>query len=184
MTTSRTTEKRSDRRLGFTLVELLLVCVLIGVLVSVALPRLGGSTRSLRFEEGVRELADLIRFGRAESVKRKLKVQLNLDRKGREYSLSVQDPENTYTERYVGFEDSLLHEKRTLPEGIQVEEIQIGGSSQKPSDLYFTPDGFGVSTIIVLKSEKGREAEIELGAVYDQVLVAKKPVLEEETKLD
>ena len=184
MTTSRTTERRNDRRLGFTLVELLLVCVLIGVLVSVALPRLGGSTRSLRFEEGVRELADLIRFGRAESVRRKLKVRLNLDQKGREYSLSVQDAENTYSERYVGFEDSLLDEKRTLPEGIQVEEIEIGGSSQKPTDLYFAPDGVGVPTKIVLKSEKGREAEIELGAVYDQVLVTKKTKLEEGTDIE
>jgi general secretion pathway protein G len=56
------TEKRARRKGGFTLIEVLLVVVIIGILVGVAIPRLGGRVRQA---EESRAKADIQSIGLA-----------------------------------------------------------------------------------------------------------------------
>jgi len=156
---------------GFTLVELLLVCCIIATLVAISLPRLGGSTRSLHFEESVRNLADTIRYARSEAVRRRLKVRLNVDESGREYSLSLQHAGNSYGEQFTDFGDALLDTPQTLPDGVRIEGIEAGGRITKPSPILFSPNGVGVPSALRLVGGMAGEAKIEIGPWYEEVFV-------------
>ena len=156
---------------GFTFVELLLVCTLIAVLTSVSFPRLSGSVRSARLEESAEELAEFVRFARAESMRRRLKVRLNIDKEGREYWLSVQDRENLYREQFVEFGDSLLDEPRRLDNSVSIETIEIQDVLRPPENIVFSPDGVSPDCAIRLVDNRDRSTRIEIGPWFDQVKV-------------
>lgn len=156
---------------AFTLLELLLVITLMGILAGIALPRLHGTARGQRLEEGAGVFAEFVRQGRLEAVKRRLKVELSFSQDGREYSLKLQDAGSRMQEQFTTFGDSLLDTPHPLPEGIRFRresmEIDIVGD-QKPS-IIFLPSGYGEAMELELVNQDGRKAVIVLGALYDEV---------------
>lgn len=156
---------------AFTLLELLLVITLMGIMAGVALPRLHGTARGQRLQEGAGVLAEFVRQGRLEAVKRRLKVELSFSRDGREYTLKVQDAGSSMQEKFTTFGDSLLDTAHELPEGVRFRResmnIEIVGD-QKPK-IVFLPSGHGEPMELEVVNQDGRKAVIALGALYDEV---------------
>ncbi|PIE67749.1 MAG: type II secretion system protein GspH [Deltaproteobacteria bacterium] len=57
-------------RRGFTLFELLVVMVIIGIAASLIVPRLGGSVDKMQLRTATRDLASVMRFARSQAVTR------------------------------------------------------------------------------------------------------------------
>ncbi len=170
-TISRITGRRSSATQGFTLIELLLVVTLICVLASVVLPRLKGSVRSAGLREGAQDMADVIRFARAEAMRRRLKTRFNVNASGSEYWLEVQNAETAYEEQFTAFDDPLLDTWRSLPRGLRVERISEGEQVVRNDAIVFNPDGVSVPCVIGLTDETERRTEVRIGPWFDEVTV-------------
>lgn len=169
MMMSRTLPGGKNASSGFTLVELLLVMTILALITSVALPRLNGTARRTRLEEGAEILAGFIRFARTESVRRGLKVRLEFGESGREYWLRIQDPESALRGHFVPFGDSLLDSRQALPYQVRVKAISGGRGDVRFPPVDFFPNSASSANELRLVDGSDRVAKIELGSSYDDV---------------
>jgi Tfp pilus assembly protein FimT len=144
-----------------------------GIMAGIALPRLNGSTRSHRLDEGAQFLSEYIRHARVAAVKQQLKVKLEFSLDGQSYWLSLQDRTSQHTEQYSTFGDSFLDSPRHLPGGVRLLRIPAleQSSDDKSNRLIFSPSGYDEPIEIRLADKRGRTAAITLGALYDEVHV-------------
>ncbi len=147
----------------------MLVVALIGLLTAIVYPRLSQSVRAAGLREGTRELADTVRFARAEAMRRRLKTRLNMNANGMEYWLTVQDADAEYTEQFGGFEDAFLDEKRRLPEGVHIKRVLEGDRAFQGGAITFRPDGVSAPHTILLTDRFERNRAIEIGVWWDDV---------------
>jgi len=159
---------------GFTLIELLLVVALLGVLAGVVFPRLKGTVRAAGLDEGSQRLAAVIRYARAESVRRGLKVRLTLDSVKNAYTMSLQNAEAVGGEDFASFEDELLDAEHRLPQGVRIKQIIQGEQRIKKTVLIFEPSGVSAPYAIELTDDAGRVDAVEIGPWLDEVSVVQK----------
>ena len=76
------------RLAGFTLVELLIVLVILGVTVALATPQFAKGLRTLELKAGARQLVAVLRQARGRAVVEGREVELLLDRERRVYRLN------------------------------------------------------------------------------------------------
>lgn len=74
---------------GFTLVEMVVVSVLLVVLLSVAVPSLQAAVARVRLEGVVNELGGDLQYARAEAVRRREAVALQVDAAGAAYTVQA-----------------------------------------------------------------------------------------------
>ena len=173
MTISSMFAKKNSRAHAFTLMELLLVVVLLGVLAGVVFPRLRGSVRAAGLDEAAQRLAALVRFARAESVRRALKIRLTLDLPRGTCSLSLQNADSTGAEDFTEFDDPLLDAEHALPQGVRFGRIRQNEQLVRSAVIVFNPDGVSEPYSIELADQTHRVFLVEIGAWVDQVTVTR-----------
>jgi len=176
---SPTTGRKPTSRFssGFTLVELLLVCVLIGTLVAVILPRLSSSARSVNDEECIEILKRMILYAREEAVRTRLSYRLEVDTKNERFRITRKDPTDMSSNRYVTLEDSIFTDWTPFPPGTKIE--QEGGTAEKTNGTQwftFSPSGVGEAGTLLVTFTNGHARTIKIGDWYDQVTVQKSTV--------
>ncbi|MCX5769019.1 MAG: GspH/FimT family protein [Candidatus Hydrogenedentes bacterium] len=171
-TISSTTAKKNSR--AFTLIELLLVVVLLGVLAGVVFPRLRGSVRATGLDEAAQRLAAFIRFARAESVRRALKIQLTIHSPRATCSLALQNTESTAPEDFTTFDDPLLDQELALPQGVRIGRVRQAQQTLRAPIIVFNPDGVSEPYSIELTDQSNRVFLVEIGPWLDQVTVSRK----------
>ena len=148
--------RSSWRSCGFTLIELSLVIFIVGLLLLVAVPRLG-SLGGVRLETSAKRLAALARYLHAEAALRSRVYRLNYDLDQRRYWVSVLAASAGSAE-FVA-DTAMLTRPVALPQSIRFAEVQvpqIGRVSSGQVYTHFYPHGDTDPTIIHLQ---GREAE-------------------------
>lgn len=126
-----------EARAGFTLLELVIVLLLAGMLLSVVIPSVSGTLESGRLRSGAAEVRATFNLARtlAASGGRERVVTLHLDRGA--YGVDG--------------------EERLVPEGVEIASARAGAETVERGDLRvrFFPDGSAEEAEVVLTSRAG-----------------------------
>jgi len=151
---------------GFTLLEMLLVCAILSLLVSISLPRFSDTADALAGREASRSLASAIRYAEERSALEGKQVKLVLD--GEEKSFTVVVPQRTEEQQRQQQEapraESLWSAPVELPPRVKFARVhgdEISDSDQK-WELTFHPDGQISGCTIELETSKGRRYEVSI----------------------
>jgi type II secretory pathway pseudopilin PulG len=149
-----------DRRAaGFTLLELALVVLLIALLATLVLPRLG-VIRSASLDASARQLATRIQYLREEAALRGRAIRLSFDQENAAYRPEVLE-ETQEGPRFVP-DPGALFRTVNLPAGIGLRVTGPGivtSMSGLPSAL-FAADGFADPLVIHLDDGQGRSFSV------------------------
>ncbi|MDP8266516.1 MAG: prepilin-type N-terminal cleavage/methylation domain-containing protein [Candidatus Aceula meridiana] len=127
---------------AFSLIELLLVVILIGVLAGLSLPRFSQSYSQIRLEQTAYNLASMMRYAQGRALSRQEEIQLQFDSDFTRYHLMERKGDN--------FEviEGRRGRAQLIPKGISIEseETTVG----------FSPGGAMDKVRIYLSNEKGK----------------------------
>ena len=88
------------RSAGFTLVELLVVLVLIGILMSVTFPSIGRGLSAVKLRTTSREIAAAIRFARWKAIREQQPYWIRIDSEKNEIELAMGTPRFVRIQRF------------------------------------------------------------------------------------
>jgi prepilin-type N-terminal cleavage/methylation domain-containing protein len=123
---------------GFTMIELMIVAVAIGIFSAIAIPRFGKVMTKLKLKSAARDVTSTLRLARSNSVSQKKPFGVYFDVENEQYVL-FEDKVNLSSYTYdTG--DSVI-KKVTLP-----ENIDFGYASFNSATVVFQPNGSASSS--------------------------------------
>ena len=140
---------------GFTLIELALVTVLLGMLVALTTPLFQRTFRTLAVEEAGRSLTRTMHFARERSILEGGRYRLHLDPEEGAYWLSVED--DGVFRRLPGRAGRTVR----LPRGIRLETDQ--------RHVTFTPNGAATDARLQFSSDEGAGLNLVLDGFTGRV---------------
>ncbi len=147
------------RRSGFTLLELSIVILVIGIVFALIIPRLGTLT-DYDLNVSCRRLAGTVRYlFHLASVNRTI-YRLNYDVKNNEYWITYRDENLEFVS-----DPSSLDRKVRLPKDVFFEDVVILGREkfqEGQTQTQFFPKGLVEETFVHLKDSRGRQASIHI----------------------
>ena len=149
---------------GFTLLELIVVMLLMGIILGIAAPDLRGTFRSRQGPDQATLLLGLTKYARAQAVVEGRVYRLNLDPAAGGYWLSALDSGN-FAE--LGRD---LGRRRIPPEGISVA---LKGPDGTPlSHVQFYPDGRTDPAVFEVTDRAGRTWQLASDTAVDGFRIA------------
>ena len=148
------THPSTKNRAGFTLLEMLVVLVLVGVITAVAVPAVGAGIQTLRLQSAARHVAAALRLARGRAIRSQEIHLVSLDRERGRVTVGSGDLEFTRSFQ--------------LPPGVRVQEaILLDGTAPRPgrpmperTDFYFAPNGLSQALEIRLANARGRSLRV------------------------
>ena len=139
---------------GFTLIELALVIVVIGIMIALVIPTMGEMTGAA-MKQSTRHLTGAIRFLRGEAEAKKTVYRLRFDIPGGHYwaeALTIT------TERTAEFKrvPSAISAEGSLSGNTTFKDVKAGSHPDDPY-IQFTPDGWIEKTFIHLRDGGGKD---------------------------
>lgn len=142
------------KRGGFTLIELIIVMVIIGVLAGVTLPRLPDITAS-RLKSASRRIAGTITYLYDRAAAGQLVLRLTFDMEKNEYYVSLLNTDNQFEETSFTFAG-----RRSLPWSVKVAGARTptqGEVAQGKAVVHFFPSGYVEPAVIHLEDHAGNK---------------------------
>ena len=148
---------------GFSLVELVVVLVLIGLSVSLVVPSLSRLSKTIELKTVTKKVSGILRYCRSEAVNKGLVYQVLFDSESRQVKIQSVEEEKEQGEKLEG-KASASNKVYPLPEGVRFKEIKTT-SPQFPSDLpaiEFYPNGGSNGGMILLDSQDRQAYRIRI----------------------
>lgn len=104
---------------GFTLIEMLVVVIIVGVVAAVGVPNLLGMIYKARIDDGVADIEGAIKEAKSQAIRysQKCEIEIKTETIGGEATVVVEAPTVTGTNN-----TRCLFEKRVLPTGVEVAD--------------------------------------------------------------
>ncbi len=165
-------EAMSLDKKGYTLVELIVVVLLIGLVLTLAVPRLRNALLTDNLKGAARKMIGIINNLRNEAIREQRDYALHFDLDANRFWVSygsMSDEERAVT-REVG---------SNLPGDIHIDDVWIKGEGKMvegATRIRFTRRGYTQKSAIHLSSEDGRELTLVLSPFLGKVKVINKYV--------
>lgn len=144
----------SQKKDGFTLIEMMIVIVILGVMISLIVPRIG-ELGEANVKRSARHLTGMIRFLRDESQSRKTVYRLRFDVQGGRYWAEVQTLTNDQTVEFTKWQSEIGAEG-SLSGQTTFRDVQAASHPDDPF-IQFTPDGWVENAAIHLRDGDDRD---------------------------
>jgi prepilin-type N-terminal cleavage/methylation domain-containing protein len=158
---------RGSRQGGFTLVELVVVILLVGIMTGVAVTRLDYLVPKYRLRAGAREAAAILKQGRARAVASGKDVWFEADLSKGAYGLLVAFP--VLDDQGKAVEGRPLEYgpvfQRTLPEGVQFADVIFSEKERVTSGrarVRLSPLGSSQHLVVNLRNSDGKDLSFRL----------------------
>jgi prepilin-type N-terminal cleavage/methylation domain-containing protein len=141
---------------GFTLIELSLVLFIIGLLVTVLLPRFG-DIGAARVESSARRLAALVRYVNGEAAFSGQVYRIRYDLGEQSYAVQVLVPSRG-TAEFVA-DSSPMSQPVRFPSGVTFADVRVAQAGRINSGQVFThfyPHGYVDPTVVHLQDQRAR----------------------------
>ena len=162
---------RVSRSPGFTLLELSLALFIIGILVTVVVPRLGGIERA-RLETSAQRLAALVRYLNGEAAFRGRTYRIHYDLDQHRYGVQVLTP--TQGTKTFAVDESPLSRVVQLPTSITFADIRVPSVGYVRAGHVFThfyPQGYTDPTVIHLRDRQLRMMTVIIPPITGEAAV-------------
>lgn len=143
------TSCRGDLR-GFSLFELLIVLVLMGVVAGVIFPTFSGSLENLEMETSCRDLVTRMKKARSSAIGRQSVFRIIL-----------QKEDSGILKYHYADEYGQSLEEFSLPEGVEVAD----GSRELPLRISFYPNGRSSGAEFTLRNQRGKLLQIKVDPI-------------------
>lgn len=140
---------------GFSLTEIMVMLVVIGIGMAIALPNLHRANETWRLKESVTAIETTLRSARSTAVTRRVPVRVRVDVTNRECLVEIDSDENGSFETALG--------KKSLAQSVLVESVNFGGETSVVFDERGAPENPG-SVIIRTRDGDGREVLVSAGS--------------------
>ena len=159
------------RSSGFTLLELSLVLFILGLLVTVLVPRLGGLEQA-RLDTSAKRLAALVRYLYGEAAFRGQTYRIQYDLDQHRYGVQVLTPSQA-TKTFVA-DDAPLSQTVQLPTNVTFADIRIPSIGRVQTGQVFThfyPQGYTDPTVIHLRDQQSRMMTVMIPPITGEATV-------------
>jgi prepilin-type N-terminal cleavage/methylation domain-containing protein len=149
---SRAEHIRSERRAGFTLIEMTMVIFLMGIILSIALPRLRDVALSDNLKNTVRTMNSTVKEIRYQAIKDNREYLLKFDFESKAFWSD--SPSLTEVKRALARENSI-----SLPSDVNVIDISFKDGEKKTAgevSISFSKEGYISPSVIHLGADDGR----------------------------
>ncbi len=156
---------------GFTLLELSLVLFIIGLLVTVLVPRLGG-LESARLEASAKRLAALVRYLSGEAAFRGQTYRIQYDLDQQRYGVQILTPSQEM-KTFVA-DESPMAQPVQLPTNITFADIRVPSIGRVTTGQVFThfyPQGYTDPTVIHLRDQQSRTITVIIPPITGEAAV-------------
>jgi len=160
-------ERRAKDTRGYTLIELTVVVVLIGVMISLTVPRIRGAILTDDLKGATRRMTGIIKGLRTEAVREQKDFFLHFDLESNKYWIESEGM--TVEERLIANEKA-----SSFPEGVRVLDVWFRGKGKKQHGvavIRFNKKGYVRQSVIHLSSEDGREFTLVLSPFLRKIKV-------------
>jgi len=148
--------KKSEKNIGFTLIELMVVAALIGLVLMVTYPRFSGLIQGRRLMGFCGELAGTMDYIRSRAVIDGIIYHFHFDRSKRQYWVTREGEEEEEPMK------GRLGSRQSFPPGIKLRKMEVerGTFGRSAPSIRFYPRGSADEALIYLETEKGDRASI------------------------
>lgn len=161
----------ASRSSGFTLLELSLVLFIIGLLVTVLVPRLGGLEHA-RLDASAKRLAALVRYLHGEAAFRGQTYRIQYDLDQHRYGVQVLTPSQA-TKTFVA-DESPLSQTVQLPTNVTFADIRVPSVGRVRAGQVFThfyPQGYTDPTVVHLRDQQSRTMTVIIPPITGEAAV-------------
>ncbi|MEA1927649.1 MAG: prepilin-type N-terminal cleavage/methylation domain-containing protein [Candidatus Auribacterota bacterium] len=158
--------RKKEKNSGFTLIELAVVIILIGVVFIIVMPRLTGLLSGRKLMGFSRELAGVLDYTRTRAVVDGKVYNFHLDRTKQEYWFIAKEDDDRKASYYSYREEEEVKKPRIrkIPEGISIKRLKLETRARdryKPV-IRFYPRGNSNGAEIYLETEQGDRTVIKV----------------------
>ena len=132
-----------SRCAGFTLLELIMVIVVIGLAIAISFPALSRGTATLHLRSAGRDVLNVLRYAREKAITEQREMRFVAEKQGRQVVLTDELGE--------------AGKSHALPRDVVVDSLFAGSEEirEGPLVIRFLPNGSSSPATIVLKSDAG-----------------------------
>jgi len=135
-------------RKGFTLLELLVVMVIIGMAALLFAPNIGAWLPNYRLRSAARDIVSTMRTAQMKAVSTNMTYRVSFTQNPPSYTLQYENPPGTWVNEGV---------TQNLPSGISISAINIAGNN-----AVFNPNSTSSSGSITLQNSRGTQRQLTL----------------------
>ncbi len=148
---------------GFSLIELVIVLVIVGLSISLVTPSLSRFSQTIELKAATKKISGILRYYRSEAIQQGKVHQVLFDSNLREVRIQSLEPS----------EEKILKNKYPLPVGVQIKEVNIP-APQYPDDfpvIEFYPSGGSNGGSILLDSQDRKGFRISVHFLTGMVVI-------------